>query len=411
MMKTKEILHRVTTLILLFILNISASAQSQWTFETEISTGAYSSGIAITPDNSKLVVTNNTSPGTIKVISTSNYAISAISYPADGYPNGVAITPDGLTAVVNTMHQTIYIDLSANSVSGNFVAPCAGTTLYGIAVNSNNAIYPDLSSGCTQQGLRTINATPPSSSSSFSQINTSGVLLGIAITGSSAIVTAWNAAPVHVNLTTSGVQNITGMNGSYGVAILHSGNEALINDGDSLYRVSLSNNRVTKTISYLSLNTSFQNIAITDDDKYAFVVGAFEKLIISLADNTVIQTFSAGGTNVAATSDGSRFFVTNSYNGTVRVYKKVIPTGMGDLKKAKYNVTVYPNPTYGKITISNSEKISAIEIYNVLGEKIFYSTTLQLNNATIDLSFHPKGTYFVKIYDGEQFHTEKIVIQ
>jgi len=392
----KKLLNQLTTLTLLFIMHITAYAQVQGALDTVISSGAYSSGIAITPDNSKIIVTNNTTPGTIKVISTSNYAISSISYPADGYPNGVAVTPDGLTAVVNTTHQTIYIDLSTNSVSGNFAAPCVGTTLYGIAVNSNNAIYPDLSSSCTQQGLRSINATPPSSSSSFIQITTSGELFGIAITGSSAIVTAWNAAPVNVNFTTSGVQNITGMNGSYGLAILHSGNKALIFDGDSLDRVSLISNTVTKIISYLSFNTSFQNIAITADDKYAFVVGAFEKLIVSLANDSVIQTFSAGGTNVATTSDGSRFFVTDSYNGTVRVYKKIITTGMDDFKKDIFNVTVYPNPTSGKITISGSEKISAIEIYNVLGEKISHSTTQRLNNATIDLSSSLKRNLFCK---------------
>lgn len=410
-MKTKKLLAQLTTLMLLFLMHITASAQEQWALDTVITTGAYTSGIAITPDNSKVIVTNNTTPGMIKVISTSDYSISSISYPADGYPNGVAVTPDGLTAVVNTMHQTIYIDLSTNSIKGNFVAPCAGTTLYGIAVNGNNVVYPDLSSGCTQQGLRSINATPSGSSSSFIQINTSGVLFGIAITGSSAIVTAWNAAPVHVNLTTSGVQNITGMTGSYGLAILHNGNEALIFDGDSLDRVSLTSNKVTKTIAYLSYNTNFQNIAITADDKYAFVVGAFEKLIVSLANDSVIQTFSAGGNNVVTTSDGSRFFVTDSYNGTVRVYKKISTTGMDDLKKGIFNVTVYPVPSSGKITINSSEKISAIEIYNMTGEKIFHSSTQQLFNATVDLSSHPKGIYFVKIYNSEKNYTKKIVIQ
>ena len=408
-MKTKKILYRLITLILLVIMDIIASAQVQWSLDTVISTGAYSSGIAITPDNSKIIVTNNITPGTIKVISTSNYAISSISYPADGYPNGVAVTPDGLTAVVNTTHQTIYIDLSTNSVSGNFAAPCVGTTLYGIAVNSNNAIYPDLSSGCTQQGLRSINATPPSSSSSFIPITTSGELFGIAITGSSAIVTAWNAAPVHVNLTTSAVQNITGMTGSYGLAILHSGNEVLIFDGDSLDRVSLTSNTVTKTISYLSFNTSFQNIAITADDKYAFVIGAFEKLIISLANDSVIQTFSSGGTNVATNSDGSRFFVTDSYNGTVRVYKK-INTGMDDLKKGIFNITVYPNPASGKFTIISNNTISSVEIYTLLGERIY--SNLKFNQKiSIDLSDHCKGIYVIKINSGTKSYNRKIIIQ
>ena len=298
----------------------TAAAQSQWEFEKDISTGANSSGIAITPDNSKIIVTNNTSPGTIKVISTSNYAIANISYPADGYPNGVTVTPDGLTAIVNTMHQTIYINLSTNSVIGNFAAPCVATTLYGISVNASSAYYPDLSSGCTQQGLRFIQTTPPTTSSSFIQIPTTGQLFGIALTGNSAIVTAWYAAPVNVNLSSSAVQKISGMTSSFGVAILHSGNEALI-EGDSLNRVSLTANKVTSHISDI-YSTTIQSIAITADDKYAFVVGSFKTIVVSLSDNAVIQTFSTGGTSVATTSDGSKFFITNSYNGTVSVYKK-----------------------------------------------------------------------------------------
>ena len=162
-------------------------------------------------------------------------------------------------------------------------------------------------------------------------MNTTGELYGIAITpnGSSAIVTTFTSdAPKKVNLSTSGVQNITGMSGSYGVAIFDSGNEALIFDGDSLDRVSIINNSVTKKIAYLSYNTSFQNIAITADDKYAFVVGAFEKLIVSLANDSVVQTFVSGGVNVAVAPDGSKFFVTDSYNGTVRAYKRLNTSGV-----------------------------------------------------------------------------------
>src|ERR1035437_6240518 len=116
----KKLLTILTTLTLFLSMHSDAVAQVQWALDTVISTGSNSSGIAITPDNSKIIVTNNTSPGTIKVISTSSYAISNISYPADSYPNGVSIAPDGLTAVVNTMHQTVYINLLTNSVSGYF---------------------------------------------------------------------------------------------------------------------------------------------------------------------------------------------------------------------------------------------------------------------------------------------------
>jgi len=400
---------------------------TQWGLDTVISTGANSSGIAITSDGSKLVVTNNTNPGKVKIVSTSTYAISSIDISSiENYPNGVTIAPNDSTAIVNTTHKTIFIDIYNESIKGSFTAPCAGTTLYGIAVtpNGQSAVFPDLSSGCTQQGLRSIDATGLTSGSSFIQVNTSGVLYGIAITpnGTSAIVTTFTLdSPKKVNLITSGVQNITGITGSYGVAILHSGNEALVFDGDSLDRVSLISNSVTKKISYLSFNTSFQNIAITSDDKYAFVVGSFEKLIISLANDSVIQTFSSGGTNVATTPDGSRFFVTDSYNGTVRVYKKLNPTEVQDdhnsVPLAIAMQQNYPNPFNSSTNISFTLPLKTfvlLKVFNILGEEV---ATLVNEELPPGIHLHqwnagamPSGVYLYRLQAGSFTETKKLIL-
>lgn len=414
----------LSTLTLLCMVDITASAQVQWALDTVISTGANSSGIAITPDGSKLVVTNNTNPGAVKVISTSNYAISNINISSvENYPNGVTITPNGSTVLVNTLHKTVFIDLSNNSIKANFAAPCVGTTLYGIAVtpNGQNAIFPDLSSGCTQGGLRSINATSPSGSS-FNQVNTSGVLYGIAITpdSASAIVTTFTSDfPKKVNLSTFGVQNITGFQGSYGVAALHHSSEALI-EGDSLKRVSLTSNTATKTISDI-YSTALQGIAITADDKYAFVVGSFEKVVVDLASNTVIQTFTAGGTSVATMSDGSRFFVTDSYNGTTRVYKKLNPSGVEDDRNpvplAFALQQNYPNPFNPSTNISftlPSKTFVLLKVFNLLGEEVAILVNEELLPGTHLHQWNaggiPSGVYFYRLQAGNFVETKKLVL-
>ena len=313
----------LSAVTLLSMTDITAFAQAQWALDTVISAGTNPSGIAITSDGSKLVVSNNADPGAVKIISTSNCAISTIDISSvENYPNGVAIAPDDATALVNTAHNTIYIDLIGHSMKGYFAAPCVGTTLYGIAVTTNgqSAILPNLSSGCAQQGARTIDTTGGSSGSSFVQINSTGELFGIAITpdGTSAIVTTFIFdSPKKIDLNTSGIQNISGFIGSYGVAALHHSSEALI-EGDSLKRVSLISNMATKTLSDI-YSTQLQRIAITADDKYAFVVGSSEKVVVDLADTSVIQTFSAGETGIATMPDGSSFFVTDSHNKGVWV--------------------------------------------------------------------------------------------
>ncbi|MBI3502975.1 MAG: T9SS type A sorting domain-containing protein [Bacteroidetes bacterium] len=74
-------------------------------------------------------------------------------------------------------------------------------------------------------------------------------------------------------------------------------------------------------------------------------------------------------------------------------------------------ISIYPNPTNGIFSIQSSEKISSIEIYSVLGEKI-YSSTHQLNNSiTLDLSAKPNGIYFLQLRTEQGTATKKIIIQ
>jgi len=406
----KTLFCQLMTLVLLCIMNITASAQVQWALDTVLTTGANTSGIAITPDNSKIVITNSTNPGKVKIISTATYSIASIDVSSiENMPNAVAITPDGSKAFVNTLHKTIFIDLSNNTICGSYNAPCVGTSLYGIAITGNTAVYPDLSSGCTQQGLRKINTACSSASSNFILDNSGGELYGIAInnSGVSAIATGFSThGPTNVNLSTSAVQNITGMSQSYGVATLHNSNEALVYNGDSIVRVSLSSNTVTKRITDLTFNTSFQNIAITVDDKYAFVIGAFDKKVIDLSNNTVIQTFTSGQTNVATKSDGSAFYVTDYYNGTVRVYKN-ITVGIDELKKDIFNATVYPNPVTNGFRIKGIEGTSELRLTDLNGKVLL--TKQVTGNETITVNNLPQGMYIVKIITSEGMIERKLV--
>ena len=56
-------------------------------------------------------------------------------------------------------------------------------------------------------------------------------------------------------------------------------------------------------------------------------------------------------------------------------------------------------------------KITAVEIYNVMGEKIYASSKNAENNLTIDISNQPKGIYFVTVYEGTKMYNKKIVVQ
>jgi hypothetical protein len=70
-------------------------------------------------------------------------------------------------------------------------------------------------------------------------------------------------------------------------------------------------------------------------------------------------------------------------------------TGLNIISPNATEVTVYPNPFSGAITITSNIK-ARIEIFNLLGSKV-YATTIESGATEIDLSNQSKGIYFVKI--------------
>ncbi len=83
---------------------------------------------------------------------------------------------------------------------------------------------------------------------------------------------------------------------------------------------------------------------------------------------------------------------------------------------SKDKVSVFPNPNSGKFTIKTQPinglmQEGIIEIFNMIGEKVYYSNFSQQISKEIDFTNNSKGVYFVKITNGEKIFTEKIVIQ
>jgi len=77
------------------------------------------------------------------------------------------------------------------------------------------------------------------------------------------------------------------------------------------------------------------------------------------------------------------------------------------------NVSVYPNPSTGMFSIvapSLKGEKSSIEIYNVLGEKVFQSI-INNQSSIINLENQPNGIYFLSIKTEQGIVNKKIIIQ
>ncbi|RLD38678.1 MAG: hypothetical protein DRI74_03095 [Bacteroidetes bacterium] len=90
-----------------------------------------------------------------------------------------------------------------------------------------------------------------------------------------------------------------------------------------------------------------------------------------------------------------------------------VASGVGIDDLSASSISVYPNPSNGKfyVQMGDAFKVNTkIEVFNVVGMKVF--ETLSNNFKTeIDLSTMKQGVYYVRVDDGENIITQKIMKQ
>ncbi len=162
-----------------------------------------------------------------------------------------------------------------------------------------------------------------------------------------------------------------------------------------------------------------------------------------LGDGTTIDRISpvqaSGLTNIIAATGGLRHMLWVKNDGTVWSCGKNIEgqLGIGNnteqhipvqvnlpcsvLGEEEFEVSglgfeVYPNPSDGKFTIGSKQLAAgsqtAIEVYNVMGEKIYSAPLLKGGDGggLIDLSSQPDGIYFVRVKTEQGIVSRKVVV-
>lgn len=133
----------------------------------------------------------------------------------------------------------------------------------------------------------------------------------------------------------------------------------------------------------------------------------------------VASFLSDTGTHIITltATDNSTPPLTNSREITVTVLANCGDTALGVTEITNPgNFSIYPNPNGGKFTIQSSaagNQPSVIEIYNVLGEKVFSKFTTDNSQFTIDLSSRPAGMYLYRVTgeDGSLLGNGKFIIR
>ncbi len=72
--------------------------------------------------------------------------------------------------------------------------------------------------------------------------------------------------------------------------------------------------------------------------------------------------------------------------------------------------TAYPNPVKDQLTLTSSEAIESIQLFNLVGQEVI-SQKINAASAQIDMSHLPSGTYLVRAYANGQLKTIKVIKQ
>lgn len=72
-------------------------------------------------------------------------------------------------------------------------------------------------------------------------------------------------------------------------------------------------------------------------------------------------------------------------------------------------ISYYPNPVQNILHLNSKENISEVEVYDLIGRKIFAVNSFNDNDCKIDFSKFPQGTYLVKVKLKNDFKSFQII--
>ncbi len=90
-----------------------------------------------------------------------------------------------------------------------------------------------------------------------------------------------------------------------------------------------------------------------------------------------------------------------------------IPTSISETQNENFSFELFPNPATNELIINTGKLIiKSVEIYNVMGEKVFSKrlTPYSLPQTAIAISGLKEGIYFVKVKSAENLMTKKLLI-
>ena len=97
-------------------------------------------------------------------------------------------------------------------------------------------------------------------------------------------------------------------------------------------------------------------------------------------------------------------------NGVIHIIDGLLFAENSNIEEESLNYSIFPNPSNGQITVSNSNNESYnVKIINTLGEVVLTETLI--GNKAFDLNKYGKGIYLIEMSNNNSIKTQKVIIE
>ena len=331
-----------------------------------------------------------------------NYEVSLTT--ATGFASSVNITPDQSGTVVSTaVFVRLAAGLSVATYSGDFTISSTGVTDQLIAVNGN-AYGPPTSSLIITGVFDAQNGSSPKGVEMYVENNIDDLsLYGVGSANNGGGTDGQEFTFPAVSATAGQFIYLIGSNQTdkfntfFGFTSDYESGAMFINGDDA---IELFENGVVIDV-HGDIDVDGTDESWDSVDSWAYRVNS------SGPDGSsfVLANWTFGGTGQldgATNSESTSPFPIGTYSNTT--------ASTNDNSIAGFSA--YPNPVKGNnLTVTTSSRdLKTVNIYNVLGKKVF-SQRFSLMNKTMNVSEIASGVYIMKVYEGNNITTKKLIIE
>jgi len=353
-----------------------------------IGVGSQPTGVAITPDGSKVYITNQFS-NNISVISTITNSVIA-TFTVGATPTGIVVTPNGnkIYVSINGGNQIAEVNPATNTVVSYF--DCHGTRPYNLTVTPDGTkLYVTCRTSDNVSVFNTVD------NSFVTTIAVGARPWGIRVkpSGNFVYVTSENSNNISVintstNLVTSTI-NVGGLPSS--LCFSPDGSKLYVaHQSNDLYVINTTSNSVTNTILVGGYSTG---VSINADGTLIYVSNTTNNVVnvISTVSNSILQSVSVGNFPISLgdfilpgeTCTGNPISFTYTVNPSVSPTITLVSSVTGNTICPGQSITFTAVPTNGGTTPIYQWRVNGI---NVGTNSPTYTTSTLSNNDVVSVS-------------------------